>query len=76
LRFIGFTREEMAGMTDTERWRKAFSAVAIVEEMVSSLVSGDETATSPAASSAGMPDLNVPRGVDPMAAYGPTSTEL
>ena len=76
MRFIGFTKEEMSEMTDTERWRKAFSAVSLVEDMVSSFVGGDEATDSPVASSAGMPDLNIPRGVDPMAAYGPTSTEL
>ena len=59
----------MQQMPDTERWRKAFSAVNLVEEMVSSFL-GDDTAT-PQSSSRGMPDLNVPPGVDPMSAYGP-----
>ena len=76
MRFAGFTREEMAEMTDTERWRKAFSALGLVEEMVSGLLGGSESA--PEATSTGMPALNIPRGVDPMAAYnvGPDSTDL
>ena len=59
----------MQEMPDTERWRKAFSAINLVEEMVSSLL-GDGT-PAPQSTSGGMPDLNVPTGVDPMAAYGP-----
>jgi len=59
----------MQSMPDTERWRKAFSAINLLEEMVSSLL-GDGTSASQS-SSRGMPDLNVPPGADPMSAYGP-----
>jgi len=59
----------MQSMPDTEMWRKAFSAISLLEDMVSSLLGNG--ASAPQSSSKGMPDLNVPPGVDPMSAYGP-----
>ena len=49
-------------------WRKAYSTMSIVEEFISSIVG---ESANPEATSSGMPDLNVPVGVNPMDAYGP-----
>jgi len=59
----------MKQMPDTEMWRKAFSAINLLEDMVSSFLGNGTSA--PQSSSGGMPDLNVPPGIDPMSAYGP-----
>ena len=57
----------MKQMPDTEMWRKAFSAINLLEDMVSSFLGNG--ASAPQSSSGGMPDLNVPPGIDPMSAY-------
>ena len=59
----------MKQMPDTEMWRKAFSAINLLEDMVSSFLGNGTSA--PQSSSGGMPDFNVPPGIDPMSAYGP-----
>jgi len=67
LRFIGYSKEELEQMEEKEVWRKAFSAIDLVGELVSS-VAGDGGVRASA-----MPPT--PPGFNPMDVYSASGPE-
>jgi len=67
LRFVGYSREELSQMAEKELWRKAFSAIDLVRELVEGLGGGTGGGTSM------VPPA--PPGFDPMAAYSTSGPE-
>ena len=61
LRFVGYSKAELGQMPEKELWRKAFSAIDLIRELVEGLGSGTDGGTV-------MPPP-APPGFDPMAAY-------
>ena len=43
LRFIGYSGEELSEMGERELWRKAFSLVDLIKEMIEGIVQGGES---------------------------------
>ena len=66
LRFIGYSKTELEQMEEKEVWRKAFSAIDLVREMIEGLAGGGAMGTPPPPS---------PPGFDPMAAYNSAGPE-
>jgi len=67
LRFIGYSKAELEQMEEKEIWRKAFSAIDLVGELVSSL-SGEG-----GGSASAMPPT--PPGFNPMDVYSASGPE-
>jgi len=67
LRFIGYSKAELEQMEEKEVWRKAFSAIDLVGELISSLTGGmgDSTADIPP----------TPSGFNPMDVYNSSGPE-
>jgi len=68
LRFIGYTKDELDSMEEKEVWRKAFSAMDLVREMMEGLAGGT------GGTEASMPPA--PPNFNPMAAYGASGPDL
>ena len=66
LRFIGYSKAELEQMEEKEVWRKAFSAIDLVGELMSSLTGGMG-----GSSNADLPPT--PPGFNPMDVYNDAS---
>ena len=68
LRFIGYSKAELQEMEEREVWRKAFSAIDLVREMIEGLAGGESGGM-------GMSAPPPPPGFNPMAAYDAAGPE-
>ena len=70
LRFIGYTKAELEAMEEKEVWRKAFSAMDLVREIIEGLGSVNEGG----GAKASMPPA--PPNFDPMGAYKASGPQI
>ena len=59
LRFVGYSKEELDSMNEKELWRKAFSLVDLIREMIEGFLKGGESSNMPPS----------PPGFNPMDVY-------